>query len=53
MANTRPFDPALFDDAAIDAETAKLNSEMIQLLTGSRNGGCSSYRYPARNRGST
>src|SRR5438132_5024735 len=25
-------DPALFADAAIDAETAKLNSEMIQML---------------------
>ena len=34
MADTRPFDPALFADAAIDAETAKLNSDMIQLLTG-------------------
>src|SRR6201996_9558348 len=30
----RPFDPALFADAAIDAETAKLNSDMIQMLTG-------------------
>jgi hypothetical protein len=29
----RPFDPALFADAAIDAETAKLNSDMIQMLT--------------------
>ena len=34
MAGTRPLDPALFGDAAIDAETAKLNSGMIQLLTG-------------------
>jgi acetyl esterase len=34
MADTRPFDPALFADAAIDAETAKLNSDMIQMLTG-------------------
>ena len=33
MADTRPFDPALFADAAIDAETAKLNSDMIQMLT--------------------
>src|SRR5213075_3281131 len=29
----RPFDPALFADAAVDAETAKLNSDMIQMLT--------------------
>jgi hypothetical protein len=29
MADVRPFDPALFADAAIDAETAKLNSDMI------------------------
>jgi NAD(P)-dependent dehydrogenase (short-subunit alcohol dehydrogenase family) len=28
MADARPFDPALFADAAIDAETAKLNSDM-------------------------
>jgi hypothetical protein len=34
MADSRPFDPALFADAAIDAETAKLNSDMIQMLTG-------------------
>src|SRR5205814_10395227 len=34
IADARPFDPALFADAAIDAETAKLNSDMIQLLTG-------------------
>ena len=34
MADTRPFDLALFGDGAIDAETAKLNSDMIQLLTG-------------------
>jgi acetyl esterase/lipase len=34
MTDTCPFDPALFDDAAIDAETAKLNGQMIQLLTG-------------------
>src|SRR5947208_3646245 len=33
MAEVRPFDPALFADAAIDAETAKLNSDMIQMLT--------------------
>src|SRR5271165_6276786 len=34
MPDTRPFDPALFRDAAIDPETAKLNEQMIQLLTG-------------------
>ena len=34
MADARPFDPALFADAAIDAETANLNSDMIQMLTG-------------------
>ena len=34
MADARPFDPALFADAAIDAETAQLNSDMIQMLTG-------------------
>jgi acetyl esterase/lipase len=34
MADTRPFDPALFRDTAIDPETAKLNGEMIELLTG-------------------
>ena len=34
MADARPFDPALFADTAIDAETAKLNSDMIQMLTG-------------------
>jgi acetyl esterase/lipase len=34
MTDTHPFDPALFGDAAIDAETAKLNAQMIQLLTG-------------------
>jgi hypothetical protein len=28
MADTRPFDPALFGDGAIDAETAKVNSDM-------------------------
>ena len=32
MTDTRPFDPALFAEAAIDAETAKLNAEMIRLL---------------------
>ena len=34
MTDTRPFDPALFGDAAIDPETARLNSQMIELLTG-------------------
>lgn len=34
MTDTRPFDPALFGDAAIDAETATLNAKMIELLTG-------------------
>jgi acetyl esterase len=34
MADARPFDPALLADVAIDAETAKLNSDMIQMLTG-------------------
>jgi acetyl esterase len=32
MTYTRPFDPALFSEAAIDAETAKLNAEMLELL---------------------
>ncbi len=34
MTDTRPFDPALFRDAAIDPDTATLNAQMIQLLTG-------------------
>ncbi|HWB51633.1 MAG TPA: alpha/beta hydrolase [Stellaceae bacterium] len=34
MTDTRPFDPSLFSDAAIDPETAKLNRQMIELLTG-------------------
>ena len=34
MTDTRPFDPALFSDAAISAETAKLNAQMIDLMTG-------------------
>jgi acetyl esterase/lipase len=34
MTDTRPFDPALFSDAAIDAKTAELNAQMIELLTG-------------------
>jgi acetyl esterase/lipase len=34
MTDTRPFDPALFGDAAIDPETANLNAQMIRVLTG-------------------
>lgn len=34
MTETRPFDPALFDDRAIAPETAALNAQMIELLTG-------------------
>jgi len=34
MPDIRPFDPALFGEAAIDPETAKLNADMIELLTG-------------------
>jgi acetyl esterase/lipase len=34
VTDTRPFDPALFRDAAIDPDTAKLNTEMIELLNG-------------------
>jgi acetyl esterase/lipase len=34
MTDTHPFDPALFQDAAIDPETANLNAQMIELLTG-------------------
>jgi acetyl esterase len=34
MTDTRPFDPALFRDAAIAPDTAKLNAEMIALMTG-------------------
>ena len=33
MTNIRPFDPALFSDAAIDPDTAKLNADMIESLT--------------------
>jgi acetyl esterase/lipase len=33
MTDTRPFDPALFQDAAIAPDTADLNARMIQLLT--------------------
>ena len=34
MTDTRPFDPALFREEAIDPETAKLNAQMIEMLTG-------------------
>jgi hypothetical protein len=34
MTDSRPFDLALFGEAAIDPDTAKLNAQMIQLLTG-------------------
>jgi len=33
VTDTRPFDPALFGDAAIDPDTATLNADMIELLT--------------------
>jgi acetyl esterase/lipase len=34
MTDTQPFDPALFAEAAIDPDTAKLNTQLIELLTG-------------------
>jgi hypothetical protein len=34
MADTRPFDPAVFHDAAIDPETASLNAQIIELFSG-------------------
>ncbi len=34
MTDTRPFDPALFRADAVAPDTAKLNEQMIQLLTG-------------------
>ncbi len=34
MTDTRPFDTTLFADTAIDPDTAKLNAQMIELLTG-------------------
>ena len=34
MTETRPFDPALFHDAAIDPKTSALNAQMIALLDG-------------------
>src|SRR3954447_11749158 len=34
MTDTRPFDPDLFRDAAIEPETAALNAKMIELMEG-------------------
>ena len=34
MTDTHPFNPALFRDDAISPDTAKLNEQMIRLLTG-------------------
>jgi acetyl esterase/lipase len=34
MTDVVPFDPALFRDSAIDADTAALNAQMIELLEG-------------------
>ena len=34
MTDVRPFDPVMFHDAAIDHDTANLNAQMIELLTG-------------------
>jgi acetyl esterase len=34
MTDVRPFDPALFHAAAINTDTANLNAQMIELLTG-------------------
>jgi acetyl esterase/lipase len=34
MTDLRPFDPALFGEAAIDPETVRLNRQMIELLAG-------------------
>lgn len=34
MTEIRPFDPALFRDEAVDPETAKLNNQLIEMLTG-------------------
>ena len=33
MTDTRAFDPAVFREKAIDSETAKLNDQLIQMLT--------------------
>lgn len=34
MTDASPFDPALFRDSAVAPDTAKLNEQMVQLLTG-------------------
>jgi acetyl esterase/lipase len=34
MSEVRPYDPALFADAAVDPETAGLNAQLIEMLTG-------------------
>ena len=34
MTDTRPFDTALFRDAAVAPDTATLNAQMVELLTG-------------------
>lgn len=34
MSDTRPFDPALFGEAAIAPETAALNRQLVEMLTG-------------------
>jgi acetyl esterase/lipase len=34
MTDSKPFDPALFTDAAIAPDTAQLNAQMIELLEG-------------------
>ena len=34
MTDVRPFDAVLFQDSAIDAATAKLNADMVKLMTG-------------------
>jgi acetyl esterase len=34
MTDTRPFDPALFRDTAIDPETAQFNAQLVELLAG-------------------
>src|SRR6201982_3673773 len=34
MPDTHPFDPALFRATAIDPDTARLNAQLLELLTG-------------------
>jgi acetyl esterase len=34
VTHTRPFDPALFSDRAIDPDTAKPNAQLVALLNG-------------------